>query len=257
MYWTDNSEPGMAWGKSMTTHQKTQEITARQVESYLVRHPTFFAKRHTLLEHMKVPHPSGDAISLISRQVSLLREKNHKLQAQLDELIKIARTNDELFQKMHRLTLALFDAVSLEDTLTGLEIQLRESFQADFSRLCIIHAVTRPPIDNTFIDPNHADLKHFEKLFETGKPRCGHPTYSQSAFLFGEHAKEVLSVAMIPMQHADMTSILAIGSCKEDRFHARMGHLFLSQMGEIISSHLDNLIRTQYSWLCEPMQNSN
>ncbi len=244
----------------MNTNQENKAhraITPKQVEIYLARHPSFFAKRHALLEHLQVPHPSGDAVSLVSRQLDLLREKNQTLQTQLNQLVEIARTNDELFQKMHGLTIALFNAVTLEDTLDSLESQLRESFQADFARLLIIHSATNPPADDTFIAPNHPQLKHFKQLLETAKPRCGHPTHSQAEFLFGDDAKAVLSTAMIPMRHADMHSILVIGSRKEDRFHARMGHLFLSQMGEVVSSHLDNLIRTQYSWLCEPLQNSN
>ncbi|MDH3326971.1 MAG: DUF484 family protein, partial [Gammaproteobacteria bacterium] len=47
-----------------------QACTAKDVEVYLDKHPEFFQEYPELLVELKVPHPSGGAVSLIERQVA-------------------------------------------------------------------------------------------------------------------------------------------------------------------------------------------
>ncbi|MFZ4699315.1 MAG: DUF484 family protein, partial [Candidatus Methylumidiphilus sp.] len=68
-----------------------EEIPASDIEDWLLRHPDFFQHHADCLETLKLPHPCGDAVSLITRQIELLREKNRKLQAQLKDILQIAR----------------------------------------------------------------------------------------------------------------------------------------------------------------------
>ena len=68
-----------------------------QVEEYLQHHPDFFHEHLNLLELMSIPHPSGAAISLISKQLELFRSKHYEMESQLNELIEIARDNDTSF----------------------------------------------------------------------------------------------------------------------------------------------------------------
>lgn len=216
--------------------------TADQVADYLSRHPEFFTDHLDLLEKITIPHPSGAAVSLVARQLDLLRKKNQSLERQLNELIEIARDNDNLFSRMHRLTLSLLEAVTVEEALASLEHTLHECFLADFVALRLIKDESSPPIGNLFISPTDPDLEQFGKTLAANRPRCGHPTHSQARFLFGDVAKEVLSCAIVPIQHAGLSGLLAIGSRQEDRFHRSMGHMFLTQMSEIIGSRLKSLL---------------
>ncbi|MEN8260103.1 MAG: DUF484 family protein [Pseudomonadota bacterium] len=216
--------------------------SADQVADYLSRHPEFFADHLELLEKITVPHPSGTAVSLIARQLDLLRGKNRNLQHQLNELVEIARENDNLFNRMHRLTLALLDTATLEETLASLEQVLHECFLADFVAIRIIKEEPTPTIGNLFIPPTHPELEQFKKTLAANRPKCGHPTHSQARFLFGDSAKEVLSCAIVPVQYTGLCGILAIGSRQEDRFHRSMGHMFLTQMSEIVGSRLKTMI---------------
>ena len=51
-------------------------LTAQQVMEYLKSHPDFFDQAPHLLSEINVPHPqSGQAISLVERQASVLRER--------------------------------------------------------------------------------------------------------------------------------------------------------------------------------------
>ena len=48
------------------------------VAAYLSEHPEFFNKQEDLLAKLRIPHKSGGAISLLERQVSLLRRQQGK-----------------------------------------------------------------------------------------------------------------------------------------------------------------------------------
>lgn len=60
------------------------------------------------------------AVSLVERQVLMLRDRNEKLESRLRELIEVARANDALSAKIHRLARAMIrahDAQSFIDAL--------------------------------------------------------------------------------------------------------------------------------------------
>ncbi|MDD1620083.1 MAG: DUF484 family protein, partial [Methylococcaceae bacterium] len=109
----------------MSDEQKSV-ITDEQVDSYLRQHPEFFQHHLDLLEKMHIPHPSGNAISLISKQLEIFRAKHQEQENQLTALIDIARDNDASFNRMHELTLALLEAYSLEEAVANLSEVLAE-----------------------------------------------------------------------------------------------------------------------------------
>ena len=51
-----------------------EQINAEQVADFLRRHPAFFVEHDELLADLIVPHEAGHAVSLVERQVKLLRE---------------------------------------------------------------------------------------------------------------------------------------------------------------------------------------
>jgi uncharacterized protein len=225
--------------------QETDEITAKDVETYLRRHPDFFHLHLELLETLKLPHPCGEAVSLISRQIDLLRDRNRRLQVQLNDILQIARDNDALSRRIHQLTLSLLDATSLDDALAGLRWLLHDCFQADFVAVRLLEPVIDCPIADLCLPPDCPELKHFRHVLDAGKPECGEPLPEQSRSLFGESAAEVKSYALVPLQHAGLKGLLAIGSRNSSRFEAGMGHLFLTQMGDIVAARFVSLLRAQ------------
>jgi len=89
------------------------EISAAAVEKYLTQHPEFFQGRNDLLANLKVPHASGQAVSLVEKQLGILRERNTELRNRLSQLIESARGNDRLFAHSRKLVLALLDCKSV------------------------------------------------------------------------------------------------------------------------------------------------
>ncbi len=224
--------------------QQQVQVDEGQVAEYLQQHPDFFQNHLDLLEQMQIPHPSGSAVSLISKQLELFRNKHQEQENQLTALIDIARENDAAFNRMHELTLAMLEANTLEDAIANLNEVLAECFLTDFVSVKIVEERADSPLNNLFVAPDDEGLHQFTNILLENQPKCGRPTLAQARFLFGEAAPEVRSCAIIPMAFTQLEGVLAIGSRDEGRFHYSMGSLFLTQMSEIIATRLISLLHS-------------
>lgn len=204
------------------------------IAKYLSTHPDFFQRHAELLATIQVPHGAGTA-SLIERQVAILREKSRDLEEQLNGLIRTARGNEQIVTRLQRFTLELMRADGIDDVIGTCQNVLREDFNAGFVTLKIIGG------DDTmhFVAPSNANLKSFENLFRTKKPVCGQLKEEQRNFLFEKNNDKVKSVALVPLYGAEKIGILALGSEDESRFHPGMGTVFISHLGELISTSIN------------------
>src|SRR6478672_6406485 len=110
---------------------ETETLDEDKIAHYLQLNPDFFERHEGLLTKLKLSHNSGPAtVSLIERQVGALREKNHTLETRLRDLIEVARANDALAGKIHRLACRLVRARKADLLLDALEGSLREDFGA-------------------------------------------------------------------------------------------------------------------------------
>jgi len=229
----------------MTTRE-ARGLTAAESEeesiaAYLQRNPEFFERHQAVLARLKLPHARGGAaISLVERQIEVLREKQAALEGKLAELLRTARANDAIAERLHRFTRRLLRAVPEGEAIARIEAGLREDFDAFHAALVLIGE--RPEIPaQQFVrtvaadDPN---LKSFESLFASGKPRCGQARDSQREFLFGPEGAEMGSVALVPLGEKGSIGLLALGSADRDRFHPGMSTEFLARMAELIADAL-------------------
>jgi len=230
----------------MTQQQKLEsqaELTAEQVRDYLLDTPDFFNSYPELLEDIKVKDKTAGAVSLTMRQLALLRDKNVKLQKQLEGLLDIARENDALFGRMQQLTTALLDTRCVEDVFATLDDTLRDCFGADFFAIRIVadEEGSNFPISDVVWQQDSEYLGSFQRLIDSQKIKCGHPTHDQAVALFNDQADDVQSVALIPLKIDKQDGVLAIGSKDAERFHPTMGNLFLAHLGELVSKRLASL----------------
>jgi uncharacterized protein YigA (DUF484 family) len=214
------------------------ELETNIVE-FLRKHPEFFSHHPEVLAELHIPHPSGHAISLIERQIEALRGETTRYRGQIEKMLAVARTNDLLNQRLHRLTLALIDAADFTEVINTLEDHLHDAFKADAVELRLF-AVTHPRAqaegDGTFsAEPG---LDAFMDFFQRSQPVCGRLTPMQMDFLFGAQAEEMDSAALLPLQSDDVMGVLAIGSTDAERFHPDMGTEFLVRLAEIVSHKL-------------------
>ena len=106
-------------------------IAAADVIDFLRANPSFLDQHPQLLSELSVPHGSGSAVSLVERQVGVLREESVRQKKQFEDIIHHARCNELLTRKIHILTLALMNAVGPRAIFANLESGLREDFGAD------------------------------------------------------------------------------------------------------------------------------
>ena len=82
-----------------STAPETPLLNDEDVATYLRQNTDFFINKPSLLADLTLPHERGGAISLVERQVSILRERNMDMRHRLTHLIDNARINDVLFEK--------------------------------------------------------------------------------------------------------------------------------------------------------------
>ena len=229
----------------MTTREarglSATETEEESIAAYLQHHPDFFERHQPLLARLRLPHVrGGSTISLVERQIEVLREKHAALEGKLADLVRVARGNDAIAEKLHRFTRRLLAARSRTEAVTAVEASLREDFDAFNSVLVLIGEQADPTSQRFFrtIRPDDANLKSFETLFASGKPRCGQARDSQREFLFGSDANDIGSIALVPLGEKGSVGLLAIGSTDRDRFHPGMSTEFLARMGELIADSL-------------------
>ena len=224
------------------------EIEEESIAAYLQRTPDFFERHQALLARLRLPHArGGTTISLVERQIEVLREKQAALENKLAELVRVARANDAVSERLHRFTRRLLlSAVPRQQAVARIEAGLREDFDAFHAALVLIGEPSAPAASPRFVrtvpatDPN---LKSFETLFSSGKPRCGQARDSQREFLFGPEGLEMASVALVPLGDKGSVGLLALGSADRDRFHPAMSTEFLARMAELIAASLTSTPR--------------
>lgn len=205
------------------------------VAAYLAQNPNFFERHLDLLVDLRLPHPSGGAVSLLERQIAALRSESESYRKQLEEFIAVARDNEDLNRRLHRLTLKMMDTGSLQETLNALQDALYDEFQADAVELRLFSGES---FSDELQSTGEEVLKTFQDFLDRGQPVCGRLEPSQMQYLFGPQAGEISSAALMPLQAPSTVGILAIGSRSEDRFHRGKGTEFLVRLGEIVSRRL-------------------
>jgi uncharacterized protein YigA (DUF484 family) len=212
-----------------------------QVADYLLAHPEFFERHGTVLARLKLPHQRGSAaVSLVERQVLVLRDKHAVLEKKLHELIENGRTNDSISDRVHRLTRRLLRARDATGTIMALETSLREDFGASRWVLLATDPTLAPlaHLQNPHVrvvPRGSAELRIFEAFFESARPRSGQIRDTQREYLFGGDGSQVGSTVLIPLGERAGLGLLAIASHDTERYLPTMSTDFLVRIGEIVT----------------------
>ncbi len=210
-------------------------LNAMEVASYLRRHPEFLNEFPDIALALVLPREQGQAASLASYQLDVLRDKNRDLARRLQELLDIAHENENLMVRVHTLTLALMRAETLAATARAVAAALTEDFDTDLVRLLLFRADPElPAADWLIAEPAGADaFPALGEFFRRAEPLCGRLQDDKLDTLFGAKAREVHSAVLLPI---GSMGALAIGSHDPNRFHPGMGTVFLKLIGEAIST---------------------
>ncbi len=219
-----------------------------QVVNYLLAHPDFFLRHSLLLNDLEVPHESGSAVSLVERQVMVLREKNQHFENKLREMVDAVHDNQRLHVSLHRLAVSLFGADGMDDLMGIVDDELRHKLGTDFVNFRL-HAEDSLQIadeaSQTYVAADDAILQEFAPLIEKNRIQCGRLSEQQIDSLFGEDAANVKSAAVIPVDARGLTGLIALGSSDEQRYHPAMGTDFLSRLADLISAAMKSQLASE------------
>ena len=220
------------------------EVDEAAVASYLAATPEFFDRHAQLLAKIRLPDArgGGSTVSLLERQVEVLRERNRQLERKVTDFVDVARENDALGSRVLAMARRLIAVKDRSAVVAAIEEALREEFDAGQSVLVLTEGHAPAGLaESRFLRVVPAELpalRSFETLFNAGKPRCGQLRDSQREFLFGADAAEVGSVALVPLGDKGSLGLLACGSHDSQRFNPTMSTDFLAHIGELIAAAL-------------------
>ncbi|MEO0972731.1 MAG: DUF484 family protein [Pseudomonadota bacterium] len=228
----------------MSSQQKTgiaaQGLSEDAIAQYLQMHPDFFERHSSLLSTLRLADPeSGPAVSLIERQVAVLRARNGKLERKLQELVTIVGSNTALAEKIHGLGEKLLATATANEAVTVLGKSLREDFSAEFVVLLIFDdaVATDTPAESDWVRriDRREEGGEFHSLLGGATARCGRLTEAQRDFIFGsEDGQRVASATLTPLGNPAI-GMLGIGSVNPDRFLPTMSVDFLSRVGGLVA----------------------
>lgn len=210
------------------------------VAEYLRSHPDFFERHTSLLLRLRLPHHNdGFTVSLVERQVTVLRQRNGELERQLKDLVAVARLNDALVEKIHRLSVRLMGASGPPERLERLETSLREDFAAERAALVLFDDAAPAELEAPgFVLRRRRDdpeLGPFAAFLQSARPRCGPLRDRQKAVLFEREADAIESAAMVPLGPESGLGFLVIGSRDPSHFNPGKRMDFLTRIGELVS----------------------
>ncbi|WP_018415703.1 DUF484 family protein [Teredinibacter turnerae] len=213
---------------------KKERLTEKQVAHYLKTNLDFFNRHLDLLSELQLPHESGKAVSLVERQVAVLRERNMDMRHRLSQLLDNARENDRLFDKTKRLVLALLECNDLGDVVDALYYSFDKEFQIHYTRL-IIFGNSSTPASAARIASVYDARDYIGKRLKSMNTVSGGLDVKECQFLFDDDAPQVGSAAVAILQHGSPLGVLAIGNQDPNYYRSSMGTLFLGYIAEVLN----------------------
>lgn len=219
------------------------EISPQQVAEFLAQNPTYFLKHEHLLADLYLPHATGEAVSLLERQVGILRERNIDMRKRLNEMLEQGQRNDALFLKTKALILDLLDAKSLNDLSAKLQQFCSQEFQLERVQFTVLandktHSTSQAQV------LVQKDVQHvMPSLLQSQESISGSFREQELKLLFASQYQGVQSAIVQPVVVAGQVSgFIALGSFDKNYFKAGMDTLFLAFIGDVVAKLLPRFI---------------
>lgn len=220
-------------------------VSAEEVANYLSHNPKFFHIFPDLLDDLSIPHPkSGQAVSLLERQVFQLREQRDSLKVEVDTMMDIAGDNGQLFHKVQEFTKALVAAENDQQSVSCIYQQMQDNFAVDQVAMfswdvpkISLNGISQLGISQTWSSAMKSSL-------ETATPVCGlvENEWQKGLFQCDECMQSVCLLPLGEEKTGKVWGVLALGSTT-DRFHPDLGTYFLKMMAELVSARLNHLFK--------------
>ena len=227
----------MAKVEQQIENNKTDEV--KSVIEFLRAHKDFFVEHPELLVELDIPHSEGEgAVSLIEKQVSVLREQSEAEQKQLYSLVQTARDNERVADRLHSIAVEVLGFDNLDDVLDSVPQLIKDLFSVEYVSFRITNSTGERAELVDARSPTFADL--YQRVM-SGQSVCDNQLAPTSkSFLFGEDTN-IESVVLIPLGGSRPCGVLALGSAKEERFTTDHGTFYLDRLGELLGAAIRRL----------------
>lgn len=217
------------------------ELNDESVAEFLSENSDFFERHPEALEHVTLQHASGSAVSLIERQIDILRSRNQKLQSRLTSLLENARENESRVRQINNLSRVLIAARNPQEVAAGLQTCMAQDFRVDAVFLGL-RGEGQADADSAlrYLAEDDAILETEENFFRMGQVICGPLSQDQNSRFFAgrSESKPLRSAAFVPLGKPITAGMLVLASCDEDRFTPEMGTLFLELIADLVATAL-------------------
>jgi uncharacterized protein YigA (DUF484 family) len=214
----------------MKDTKKNQAIVTDEVVSkYLADSPDFFDRNESALSSLIIPHVRGQAVSLVERQLLILRKQNNALREQLDEIVTNARDNEVVSEKVHAITLILLKEKELEKKIQAVEHHFRQ--ELDASNVCIaLFSEARKMAG--FSSRESSMYLSLEEFILKGEIKCGPISQSHFLSIFSDYDPNN-SAVMLPMKESEWSGAFIICSSNPKKYFSGMRTDFLLRFVDI------------------------
>ena len=214
-----------------------QEITADQVIAFLKDSPDFFKTHPQLITELNFTHETGGAVSLIQRQVELLREHHKTTRERLVELTNFAKTNEALLDRIKALSVTTAGASTPKAILDNLTQVITQDFGLDSVYLVVEHK-NWPMGSENIIGLTPEDLGKLRNAVYNLSVFVGRPPAKVKEMVLQEKSADTASIAMVRFKYKEVDTYLIIGSSNQDHFTNDMGTDFVAYIGEYLQALL-------------------
>lgn len=146
------------------------DLDEQQVREYLKQNGDFLKRNPDMLDYLHISHASGSAVSLVEKQVGVLRERNIEMRRRLTSLTNNARDNDKLYEKTRTLVLELLDADSPASISQSFLRSMRDDFETEHATLILFGD---SPRENCRVDSADRARIEIGGLLNGDKAVCG------------------------------------------------------------------------------------
>ena len=226
-----------------TQVEQKADSKEKMVREFLRDNPRFLDENTDILECLVLPHNSGNAVSLVERQVGVLRDRNKEMRARLDNMLQTAHDNDLLFEKTKRLVLNLLEAKNLSALIEAVYDSLGKDYGIEFYGLTLLGDEQKLPRTMARVATMEKANERIGTLLGANRAVCGILREDEMTFLFGERGRNVGSVAAVPLRYDNLYGILAVGNSDPNFYKSSMGTLFLSYIAEILNRVIPNHLK--------------
>ena len=199
-------------------------INPEDVEQFLRENPDFLQNRPALLAALNLPHGGEGAVSLVERQVAILRERNITSRQKLVELSEIGRENDRLLEAARQTILALLNAVDRGHATLIWSEQACSTFGAEMGTLVWFGNAPKGEGPESVVH---------QLTQETGA-FSGPVSAQDMETLFGRGAITGSVAVSCVRKGEEVIGALAVGASDAGRYRREDGTLFLDYIAEVI-----------------------